>query len=1274
MRGIVSSCCVYFFLAAIILSVPALAVDQTEGANEAIWKQAEQAYRLGQKESGHSYLKQLVDQNPGNEDLAVKCLERMIYEADRDSDVPDTETFDHKAPISKSQLSGNPWAQYAAQRLCSLARFSPIAASSKTLHKAFEVHVEHLVWRGRRLEAIELVDQFAKKYPRDPYWLIRQATVHRRVDSSTTRSLYASLRAKIDLNHPDPTAREHWTEFADTLASEPEELPLEILPVPKGSPLSLMNPDDPGGEWGVALNRAVSQIPQVIDRLALTTTVGENVVLWKDMSGLTDPVRALDLHLLGQPEADLKPLRKLQAERFALEDHPPAPTEAETLALSRRYAWALPAQRRLLVLGNRMLWAGHAQSALRCFKDLLNHATNARLRDTAQVGYWTALAQIEHPSRRDELLGNVAPGRRYIWLGKPTTAGEICERLIKKRKVSTPLVALALKDLVQHVVRLAPGSPLTGTLPSNMGLVARGRELFVSGGNMLAMYSAEKPSRPLWSKSPRPQSTSKLMVDRAGLSFPEFDGPILYTRWGYEFVPAGIAALDRSTGRLIWTNAHPYVDRARGSTRKVPLGDPVLSDGRLYYLQWNAQGNVNHGQGRRLSLICFDARRRTQIWDRTIATAGLDADINDSLNEASAASTLFGNRVTVHRGAIYSSSNCGMVVRSDVRGGRTDWIHYYRVTRRRSNLRNLGTEPIIAGDHVVFLPKDSNKIFALDQRTGRRVWENSSLQSVQLAGRVDDLLIVCGPTTIAGLDIATGVARWYRPLGEPVLGRTQVIGSSVFVAQGEQLRRFDARTGDSQGTRSWGVQNEQPLNFAIQDRNLYLVTDRPAEDLRREVGRRLNQNRPKDASPFAMAWSLPRKDPKIAVPPPHSALHGNAYVVSEGILECIEISGRGRIRWQRFLDTRDPRIHFAGKTMLIRDHAAVGGSGRGHRVAAYDGTNGRLLWSQVTTNRIDGLPNTLRCGNMQVFHDGTSRLWAIDLSNGQQAWERNLGVGHRLKISWDEKHLHVFFVSKYYLSGHTRGCDVTHIRMDAENGRPSSRHRVTYQPPSGVSFAKRRVRIGELGIHGGQVYMKSHIIWNRNWKNATHVFHYSMDKKPAEVVRVFPADEAFVFWKVPYYITASHTNKVPVHIVRRYDDKAYRFDLGRRINPHSTDIIGDRLVTARGPVLIADLTNRRFIVAPGVKKQKYDQNGIVMRDAASYLLKIVNQGGEGQAVYRFDLQTGRRTSFVIENQTAPFVDQNVHGGHQAIPQFDGAILLSDGSTVTAWDTSSGSQK
>ena len=1403
-----STTTVLWFLALSSLSATALSADDVAVSNDPLWKSADQAYESGQYETAHIHLKALIDKNPGDVDLAVQCLELIFNKAGRRN------REDH-------------WAQYAAGRLCALQRVGVVSANSRLMQDAFEITIARSVPQGQLLESVELVDRLVEENPHDLYWRIAQATTYRAVDSRRARPLYDKLAAEMDLDHPDQATRARWTAFSAELESNREKLPQIIRPLPKGSLLPLMEPDDPDGEWAVVADRPVREIPRDVDRLAGKAMVADHVVLWRDMSGLVDPARALDLHLLSQPKADLEPLRKLQAERYAQEDQRSVSSLENALALYRRYAWALPAQRRLLARANRMLWAGRPQSALRSFRDLLDHATDAKLRDAAQVGYWTALAQTEslfaprtkrkhfvrgakNDQPLNELLDGVDPNRSYTWLGKPTKAGEICQQLIASWKETWPPTTTTvptLKDLTQHVVHLPPVSPWSTDMPATVDLVVVGSNLLASGRDMLVMYHADKPTEPIWSSLQRHHAEAQ----RRGGYYPGYfrpliDGRVLYTRWGFSSVPRGVAAFDLATGRPLWSNEGPWLDAQRRRKFNTPLGDPVLSDGLLYYLQWNTQDNVNQSRGRRLSIACFDPRRRETVWESTIAEAGLSTDIQAHLERAPAASAIYGNRLTVHQGAIYSNSNCGIVARSDVRDGRTDWIHYYRPNVNRPSALNLGSPPVVAGKLIILMPRDSTRGFALDQQTGRLVWENPLVLGVQIVGTHDDLLIVRGQSTIAGLDLATGEVRWFRPIDGPILGRAQLSNSSIYLARLEELLRLDAKTGNVEEVRSWELKGERPQNFTIHGRDLYVVTDKPADDLGRKIGQPLRPAVPVEAGPepLARAWSLPRENAMVTLPPQDSPLHGMAYILSSGILECIDVSARGSIRWRRFVDARNPSVHLVGKTMLVVDHGNGRATGLVNRALAYDATDGRFLWERAIPN---GLQQTVHCGSTQIFHDARSHIVAVDLADGRRIWERHLeqhlGRGQLMKFVYDAPRLHVFFATPLY--------DAQHLLLDAQTGQTLSSniveaqagphqtnngkpviggyyevkiksvrgrylrlvalsevngqgwtsiaelqvigtsgknlprdkwkiHKVDgYESKSRTNAAPRNAIdddpvtwwhtpwIGGIPRHPHEIqidmrepqqiagirYLPAVIINNngmirdyelyvsddgRDWgtpvakgylvnrprvdkallsskaivfeshdrtTRQNRIFRYLMDGKPARMVQ---QNARLVLLQGSYYVATTRKDNKDLLTVHRVDNDAYRFELGppQHFDTAAIEIVGDRLIMGRRGVLVADLAKKRFIVAPSANNLKHNQNGMLLRCGADVLIKVVSQGNQGQAIFRFDLRTGQKSEFILADQIEPFQDRRHSSQHQSIQHFGDVVLLNDSSTVTAW--------
>ena len=128
--------------------------------------------------------------------------------------------------------------------------------------------------------------------------------------------------------------------------------------------------------------------------------------------------------------------------------------------------------------------------------------------------------------------------------------------------------------------------------------------------------------------------------------------------------------------------------------------------------------------------------------------------------------------------------------------------------------------------------------------------------------------------------------------------------------------------------------------------------NRLPEAERWQVGQPLNPTVPNESAPVALplarAWLLPRENAKITLPPKESELHGTAYVLSEGILEQIDLSAQGRIRWRRFVEALAPTIHFVGKTMLVVDDSVFQPRGATARVVVDLDPKG---WVQVGSER-----------------------------------------------------------------------------------------------------------------------------------------------------------------------------------------------------------------------------------------------------------------------------------------------------------------------------------
>ena len=82
------------------------------GIEDSRWSQAEEAYRLGDDANGHALMKAILDDNPGNPEVATECLETILVKAGR-------------------RGGESSWVQFAVRRLVALERLGGVSANTK---------------------------------------------------------------------------------------------------------------------------------------------------------------------------------------------------------------------------------------------------------------------------------------------------------------------------------------------------------------------------------------------------------------------------------------------------------------------------------------------------------------------------------------------------------------------------------------------------------------------------------------------------------------------------------------------------------------------------------------------------------------------------------------------------------------------------------------------------------------------------------------------------------------------------------------------------------------------------------------------------------------------------------------------------------------------------------------------------------------------------------------------------------------------------------------
>ena len=1038
-------------LALFLGALPAPANPPTDDAR---WADALKAYGKGQREQGHRLLAALTAEHPGDLDLAAACYGKILAS----ENLPSVKT-----PV----LTDRPWITLATERLLALERLGAHSANTSIFRSAAAAASQHEVAKNRYLDAHETISRLRSENDHDLFWRMIEVRILRSMGLPEAESRVSELRRDYDPDHSDPDKRADWEWIATEItppggpplvgrpagARPPLRLPVTVPVAPTGSPISLLAPEDPEGRWRVITEPSPKGGVGAVDRFLGYAYAAAEGVPWSGGRGLLDSSRAIDLHLLSKPAAELEALRQEQEKQFSREAQTAARSEAGILKASRRFPWSRSAQALLLKLAGEALWDGRSESAWRSFQEVLVHTTDPALREAAQTGRWTAQALSGGAA---EVLAQPAafePGKTYQWMGRQAKGEEIRAALQATVRPATSVAAPALSAVRPRVLQLPPVAPWTmsdSRVGFSVDLQVVGNRVVASARNVIAAYDAANPGAPLWTHSQQ-RSTANSHWPCYYRSL--IEESTIFTRWSVTDLPSGLAAFDLASGDPLWTALSEIPRPKRFSPVKkqpvrfsVPAGDPIRADGQLFYLQWDSIHELHSKQGTNVNLVCFDPGTGEPRWTTTVNDHRFAVDFRGPT------AAIYGNSVTAHRGAVYSCTNTGQIVRSDVRDGRIEWSHNYR--HHPTNAEFLGTAPIVAGSNVICLPRDSGIVIALDQRTGFPVWENPLIRAAEALGIWQDTLVLRGVATLAGLDLATGKTRWSRNLTGRTLDRSQLIADSIYIGDTDSLVRLDARTGEHLETRPWALPSERALTFTLAGQDLYVVSDRPADDPRQKTGQPLGPELASSALPLKLplqrSWSLSRPEATLALPPA-GVSPGTAYVISDGLIECLDVVKRGTIRWRRFLNASNPTVFFAGDTLIMREREVQHLPSA--RVLALDYKTGVTLWeAPVPINH----QHVFHFGTRILFHDGREKLVALDLATGQRAWQTALVPANTQNPHWDGTHLHLF---RAPATG-----NLEHLTIDPVTGDNIAEREVDTRRPGEIPSAITELDDGTLEI------------------------------------------------------------------------------------------------------------------------------------------------------------------------------------------------------------------
>jgi outer membrane protein assembly factor BamB len=1008
-----------FLILSIGLSLFSQAVLASPG-NE-VFKDAEEAYLEGDFERGTKKIEELISSNPGDFDLAARALHRLclseyaqLVSRDWPSGGFPKSLFrvsgkDHSRmweslseyleeaflefgknaragglyPFPPPRALESLWRKRrdypltplkdvptsAAERILALRRSGYLENDAPAVIDA-SILLYFIHQNAKRYnEASKLVDDLVGAKNKQIDWLLARAKFHARIKSPRAEALSRQLFAKLDKPGVDQSiaqASERAKGIRETSLLPPRE---KILPGQPWINQLTLETDDPA--WQSFADGFVQGMEEQIDLWIQGTFADEEdkvYLLRRDGTGSAIRWNVIDDRLKSLGQGSLNALRKLQEKRFQSDPSSldsGSSTQARKLSLFRRYPWSQSAHKGLSAYARKELQAGRGQAAFSAFREVLEHTLDKSLAKRARVGSWLALSQL---GLREELADELDEhaGKSFPWMKKELPSEEIGKILAQvstvKNKVKLPgkLAALRIQSLRLPASRLWNSSGYRYC--SGIEFVAiqeTGSGLLASTRNLLARYETGKTTRPLWSQTSPVQDSRSL--GRPGKFSPVVSDGVIFTRWGYGADPGQLVAMDLKSREILWSlNA----SGPQNAGRKIPLGNPVLSGGQLFVA--SAWSNRSGSSVYTFRINCIDAASGKIAW-----TSDQEVLLPMSRGNSSFEG-VYGDCITVERGKIYCAPGTGFVARFDARAGRMEWMRNYRpFTINQMIADSMGTAPLLDGDALYCLPRDSNTLYAIDSRTGELIWESFLPLPKEILGIRAGRILVRGLTGLIAFDARNGRVIWEAPYPEDFLRQAYLRGSSIYLATQEKLYRYEAETGIERETRGLPNGESTLFHFALLGGSAYLVGDQPSPmDSKQELASK---------GAGELLWELPANDAKAFHSEDLDLNKSKLILFHNEVLSCRQAS-TGKILWEKFVYPSPTEVYFhEGKAIL-----AFIKSTYDLQLEAYDLEKGTIEWKLRLPRLRSGHGSIYgRSGKYFYGRDNTDGYVLADLAKGE---------------------------------------------------------------------------------------------------------------------------------------------------------------------------------------------------------------------------------------------------------------------------------------------------
>lgn len=226
------------------------------------------------------------------------------------------------------------------------------------------------------------------------------------------------------------------------------------------------------------------------------------------------------------------------------------------------------------------------------------------------------------------------------------------------------------------------------------------------------------------------------------------------------------------------------------------LGPPLALDGRLYVVtECDSQ----------LNLVALRADTGAVLWVQGISYVDRPID-EDSLRNTLACTPCYA------AGVIVCPTQMGVLVGVDALDGALLWTYYYGdddtasesawsfMSHRPYGNTGFANPPVIEGNRIVLLPRQSDSIQCIDLTTGNKLWKQPRNDAEFIAGAADGVVMLVGERTTSGLSLADGKPRWSARTGA-ISGCGLRAGTQYLLPLAEnRVVAIDMRTGTRTGS------------------------------------------------------------------------------------------------------------------------------------------------------------------------------------------------------------------------------------------------------------------------------------------------------------------------------------------------------------------------------------------------------------------------------------------------------------------------------------------